>query len=138
MKLHKLPQPPCFIFSASRSLYEMKFPTKKNLWTLATLLSILTDRKIVVHLFASPHSFPCNLLTFIQVMKKSACLHAKLLQSCPILCDPMDLARQVLLSMGISRQEYWSGLPSSRGSSQPRDRIHVFCVSCIAGRVFIS
>ena len=25
--------------------------------------------------------------------------------------DPMDLARQVPLSMGFSRQEYWSGLP---------------------------
>ena len=30
------------------------------------------------------------------------------------LCNPMDyiyIAHQVLLSMGFSRQEYWSGLP---------------------------
>ena len=27
------------------------------------------------------------------------------------LCDPMDIACQALLSMGFSRQEYWSGLP---------------------------
>ena len=27
------------------------------------------------------------------------------------LCDPMDLACQTPLSMGIPRQEYWSGLP---------------------------
>ena len=26
-------------------------------------------------------------------------------------CDPMDCSLQVLLSMGLSRQEYWSGLP---------------------------
>ena len=33
-------------------------------------------------------------------------------QSCPTLCDPMDCtARQALLSMGFSRQGYWSGLP---------------------------
>ena len=32
-------------------------------------------------------------------------------QSCPTLCDPMDLANQVLLSMGFPRQEYWSELP---------------------------
>ena len=32
------------------------------------------------------------------------------LQSCPTLCDPMDVARQAPLSMGFSRQEYWSGL----------------------------
>ena len=34
---------------------------------------------------------------------------AKLLQSCPILCDPIAL--QAPLSMGFSRQEYWSVLP---------------------------
>ena len=32
---------------------------------------------------------------------------------CPTLCDPMDslLAHQAPLSVGFSRQEYWSGLP---------------------------
>ena len=36
---------------------------------------------------------------------------AKLLQSCLILCDPMDCStRQAPLSIGFSRQEYWSGL----------------------------
>ena len=28
----------------------------------------------------------------------------------PTLCDPMDCTRQAPLSMGFSRQEYWSGL----------------------------
>ena len=28
-----------------------------------------------------------------------------------ILYNPLDCTRQVLLSMGFSRQEYWSGLP---------------------------
>ena len=32
-------------------------------------------------------------------------------QSCPTLCDPWTLAYQAPLSMGFSRQEYWSGLP---------------------------
>ena len=36
---------------------------------------------------------------------------AKLLQSYPTLCDPMDQAHQAPPSMGFSRQEYWSGLP---------------------------
>ena len=31
-------------------------------------------------------------------------------QSCLTLCDPMDLAHQVSLSMEFSRQKYWSGL----------------------------
>ena len=34
---------------------------------------------------------------------------AKLLQSCPTLCNPID--HQALPSVGFSRQEYWSGLP---------------------------
>ena len=33
-------------------------------------------------------------------------------QSCLTLCDPMGSSlHQALLSMGFSRQEYWSGLP---------------------------
>ena len=32
-------------------------------------------------------------------------------QLCPTLCDPMDCGLQAPLSMGFSRQEYWSGLP---------------------------
>ena len=33
-------------------------------------------------------------------------------QSCPTLCDPMDcVARQAPMSMELSRQGYWSGLP---------------------------
>ena len=33
------------------------------------------------------------------------CVRAKLLQSCPIICDPIDCP------WGLSRQEYWGGLP---------------------------
>ena len=36
------------------------------------------------------------------------CVHAKSLQSCPTLCNPMD-AHQAPLSLGFSRQEYWIG-----------------------------
>ena len=32
-------------------------------------------------------------------------------QTCLILCDPVAVARQSPLSMELSRQEYWSGLP---------------------------
>ena len=30
----------------------------------------------------------------------------------------------------------WVAMPSSRGSSRPRDQTHVSCVSCIAGWFF--
>ena len=35
--------------------------------------------------------------------------HAQLLQSCPTLCNPIDCSPPGPLSMGLSRQEYWSG-----------------------------
>ena len=69
-----------------------------------------------------------------------------------LLATPWTAAHQAPLSMGFSRQEYWSGLPLhtvhvilqarilewvalpfSRGSSQPRDQTQV---SWIAGRSF--
>ena len=43
-----------------------------------------------------------------QIYKQNKCVVA---QSCPTLCDPMDCSLRGPLSMGFSRQEYWSGLP---------------------------
>ena len=49
---------------------------------------------------------------FIKLLINSLCMHVKLLQLCLTLCDPLDcVARQAPLSMGFSRQEYWSVLP---------------------------
>ena len=43
------------------------------------------------------------------------------------------VAQQAPLSVGFSRQEYWSGLPfpTPRGPSPPRDQTCVSCVSCV-------
>ena len=62
-------------------------------------------------------------------------MSAKSLQLCPTLCDPMDCRGQgqAPLSVGFSRQEYWSVLPwpPPGNLSQPRDRACVAYVSCI-------
>ena len=39
------------------------------------------------------------------------CVRAQSLQLCLTLCELLDWAHKVPLSMGFSRQEYWSGLP---------------------------
>ena len=40
------------------------------------------------------------------------CVYAKSFQSCLILCDPIDFSLPgSSISVGFSRQEYWSGLP---------------------------
>ena len=53
----------------------------------------------------------------------------------PTFATPWTVACQAPLSMGFSRQEYWSGLPflSPGQSSWPRDWTQV---SCTAGRFF--
>ena len=58
---------------------------------------------------------------------------AQPLQLCLTLGHPAA-ARQAPLSMGVSRQESWSGcVPSSRGSSRPRGGTCVPFVSCTEG-----
>ena len=39
------------------------------------------------------------------------CVHAKSLQSYQTLCDPVDCSLPGFSVHGVSRQEYWSGLP---------------------------
>ena len=59
-------------------------------------------------------------------------MHAKSF-SCVQLFVTLCVARQTPLSLGFSRQEYWGGfMPSSRGSSWPRNWTQVSCGSCIA------
>ena len=46
-------------------------------------------------------------------------VHAKLLQSCPTLCDPMDCSLPGSFVLGIlqARTVEWVAMPSSRGYS---------------------
>ena len=59
-------------------------------------------------------------------------LFPEVAQSCPTLCDPMDCSLPGSSVHGISRQEYWSGLPFPSPGDLP-DRTGL---SYIAGRFF--
>ena len=52
-------------------------------------------------------------------------------QSCPTLCDPMDCSLPGSSVHGIlqARILEWASIPFSRGSSQPRARTQVFCIT---------
>ena len=65
------------------------------------------------------------------------CMCAKLLQSCPTLCDPMDCSLPGSFVHGILQAGVleWVAVSSSRGSSRPRDWTHVSYVSCIGRQV---
>ena len=53
---------------------------------------------------SSVHLHHCSVVCVVQC--------SVVAQSCPTLCNPVDyIAQQAPLSMGFSRQEYWSGLP---------------------------
>ena len=59
---------------------------------------------------------------------------------CSVVSDsviPLTVVHQAPLSMGFSRQEYWSGLPfPPSGSPQPRDRTHISFISYISDGLF--
>ena len=65
------------------------------------------------------------------------CVHAKLLQSCPTLCNTMDCSPPGSSVRGIlqARKLEWIAVSYSRGSSQPRDRTHVSYISCIGKQI---
>ena len=62
------------------------------------------------------------------------CVPARSLQLCLTLCDPMNCSPPGFSVHGIlqARISEWVAMPSSRGSSPPRDfPTCVSCVSCI-------
>ena len=80
-------------------------------------LSLHNSRSLQTHLL-----FP-----FIQHRTASfVCVYAKLLQSHPTLCNPMHCSTPGSSVHGIlqARMLEWVSMPSSRRSSQPRDRPH--------------
>ena len=64
---------------------------------------------------------------------KCVCLVA---QSHLTLCDPMDCSPgSSVHGIILTRILEWVAISSSRGSSQPRGRTHVSCISCIGKQI---
>ena len=62
------------------------------------------------------------------------------LHSCLTLCDPVGCnpLGSSVHEIFPTRMLEWVAMPSSRGSSPPRDWTHISCMSCIAGGFFTS
>ena len=76
---------------------------------------------------------------------KSRCFKPMLIrlpcgQSCLTVCNPMDYSLAGFSILGIlqARMLEWVAISSSRGSSQLRDRTHVFYISFLAGEIFMT
>ena len=80
-------------------------------------------------------NLPLHLTSAIGILTNTAAAAAKSLQLCLTLCNPIDGRPPDFPVPGILQAGTleWVAIPSSRGSSQPRDRTQV---SCIAGRFF--
>ena len=65
-------------------------------------------------------------------------IYAQALQLCSTLCNTMDCSPPGSSVHGSfqARILEWVAMPSSRGSSRPKDGICVSCISCTAGEFF--
>ena len=123
-------------------------PTLQSPWapstsTLSCPVSISAQHTLPLQLdqwatsqLLTPLCFPRTLLLGLCKLHLGPwCMRAKSLQSCLTLCDRMDCSPPVSSAHGIheARILEWVAMPSSRRSSQLRDRTYV---SCIAGRFF--
>ena len=61
------------------------------------------------------------------------CKCAKSLQLCLSLCNLWTVARQAPLSVGFSRQEYWSELPCPPPRDLPSPEIEPMCLALAGG-----
>ena len=101
------------------------------------LFRIFSGRKLRLWAAWSSHIFP-HLIS--ECAKKAKCVCVVLCladQSCPTLWDPMDCGPPGSSVRGIlqARVLVWVALPSSRGSSWPRDWISISFISCIGRQV---
>ena len=60
----------------------------------------------IISVFYLEYYFPFTFQVIIDI-----CVCVKLLSRVRLFATPWTVTRQALLSMGFSRQEYWSGLP---------------------------
>ena len=70
----------------------------------------------------SHQSFPLKLVTSAHAVQLLSCVR--------LFCDPMDYSPPASSVHGISQTTIleWVAISSSRGSSQPRDWTHIFCI----------
>ena len=86
---------------------------------------------------------PCSLKSLGRILPfpflASWCMHAKSLQSCPTLCNPLDCSLPGFSVQGIHQREYWDGLPCPPLGNRPNPGIEPvsFMSSALPGEFFI-
>ena len=127
---------------------------KKNLWFAKHRLFLQAKKKkkntqidynpdcqVLLFSFSSSENWHFGMMKakdLKMMMPHSYSWYCVCAQSCLILWDPMDCSPPGFSVYGIFQARILElvTISYSRGSSWPRDRIHVSCVSCIAGGFF--
>ena len=123
--------------SASITVLDLSSLTEDTRLFIIRTIFIITDSSLAI---------PCLVMNAPTALKHSvyyssnfayACMHAKSPQSCLTLCNSMNCSPPGSFVHGTlqARILEWVSMPSSRGSSQPRDRIYVSFVSCTGRQV---
>ena len=115
----------------------LTFPSH-YIFTPSNPLSILKHFQLTTNAFCSnlfkpignqDHVFSCSRVPCVCVL---SCFSRVWLCN-PIGCSPPGSSAHGILQARILE---WVAMPSSRGSSRPRDRTWVSCISCVASRFF--
>ena len=77
-------------------------------------------------------------MEFSKIKYVQACAHILSPSVCPTLCDAMDCSLPGSSAHGIPQARKWVTMPSSRGSSSPRDWPLISYISCIGSGFFTS
>ena len=130
-----------YLLDACRALSDI--PCLFLVWIICVSFFVILTKDLSINFFLKNQHltslmfsifflFSNSLISF-QLFPSSACgggsLVAKL---CLTLVTPWTVACQTPLSMGFSKQEYWSGLSFPfPGISRSRDQNCISCISCI-------
>ena len=108
----------CVTLPSTLFLLQLLMMSSKNVCLSHSASLISMGFKCLAHFLI--HSFK---MTY---MYTHTHIHAKLLPSCLTLCDPMgcSLSGASVHEILQARIHHWVAMPSSKGSSRPRDRTH--------------
>ena len=114
-----------YIMSFSASWGYGQYFIYQRYWVLTELSKMNFPRKLMI-LVAILILIMVVLIYIALILRNFMCTWV--VHLCPTLCHPMDSTHQALLSMGFSRQEYWSGLlfPSPGHLPWRRTRDQIF------------